>query len=111
MKTGTRRSIGSLLTLSLAAAGLIAMPLAVGAAVQIEDVKRTSASGLAVQTSEDTATPNAVPVSFQGKCSYSVDGTNFVRMEAKDVFSMRLASGRANDSSKAKTPLVFTQGI
>ena len=87
------------------------MPLAAGAAVQIEDVKRTSASGLAVQTSEDTATPNAVAVSFQGKCSYSVDGTNFVRIEAKDVFSMRLASGRANDSSKAKTPLVFTQGM
>ena len=111
MKTGTRKSIGHLLTISLAAAGLIALPLAVRAAVQIEDVKRPPAPGLTVQVSEETATPNAVLISLQGKCSYSVDGTNFVRVEAKDVFSMRQASGRANDSSKAKTPLVFTQGM
>ncbi len=103
--------MGSLLTLSLAAAGLIALPLAASAAVHIEDAKRTSASGLAVQISEDTATPNAVLMSFQGKCSYSVDGTNFVRVEAKDVFSMRPTSGRAEDSSKARTPLIFTQGM
>ncbi len=103
--------MGSLLTLSLAAAGLVAMPLAAGAAVQIEDIKRTSVSGVVVQISEDTAIPNAILMSLQGKCSYSVDGTNFVRMESNDVFEMRPASGRANDSSKAKTPLVFTQGM
>lgn len=100
-----------LLTLSLAAAGLVALPLDVRAAVQIEDVKRPPGLGLAVQIAPETETPNALVMSLQGKCSYSVDGTNFVRLEAKDVFAMRPASGRANSPSKTNDWLVLTQGM
>lgn len=100
-----------LLTLSLAAAGLVALPLDAPAAVQVEEGRRSSEPGLSAQISEDTATPNAVLIALQGKCSYSGDGTNFFRLEAKDVFAIKAASGRADDSAKTNTSLIFAQGM
>ena len=110
MKTSVNRSRIHVLQLLLSVGVLISPLLPAGAAVQIEDTKRVSGSGLGVHISEDTDTPNAVLIAFQGKCTYSVDGTNFTRLEAKDVFAIKPIPSKGKDSTEAKIPFIFTQG-
>ncbi len=104
------RSRIHVLQLLLSVGVLISPQLPARAAVQIEDAKRVSGAGLGVHISEDTDTPNAVLVTLQGKSTYSVDGTNFVRLEAKDVFAIRPITQKGKDSTEAKATLIFTQG-
>ncbi len=111
MITGTNQSKDRLLKLLLASIGCISLQTAVIAAVQVEDLKQATGSGLIVRAMEDTDTPNAVAVSLSGKCSFSRDGVAFTELTSQDVFSITQVSRRGKDSAATKAPLVLTQGV
>lgn len=99
------------LKLPAVVSGLLAFQLTAGAAVLIEDSKTPGATGLGVRIFEDTDIPNAVLISFVGKCSYSEDGAVFTEIGAKHVFTVGSGKAGAKPAGATKAPFVFTQGM
>ena len=94
-------------SLSLAVVAVAAMQWMAITAVQGQETIQTTN----IRITEDSDTPNALVISFQGKCEYSLDGATFSELQSKDVYTQGvLVRQTANSSETVKPRLLLTQG-
>ncbi len=84
--------------LSLTVAGFVLLAWIVPSAVWAADSK------------PDTDTPNAVVVSLQGKCEYSLDGVHFKALDSKQVYNVTTVRPGQLTTREVNPSFAFNQG-